>query len=121
MRVLITGGAGFVGSHLADRLLARGDAVLVIDNYATGRRDNLPESAPGLQVIEGDIAERAITPLKFGEQVFSGLNAGRQAHQPGGDAALEPVFLRYGRVRHDDRVAGQRFNPAEALGELEDP
>ena len=41
MKVLITGGAGFIGSHLADRLLARGDEVLVIDNYATGRRDNL--------------------------------------------------------------------------------
>ena len=67
MRVLITGGAGFVGSHLADRLLARGDAVLVIDNYATGRRDNLPESAPGLQVIEGDIAERATVEAAFGE------------------------------------------------------
>ncbi|MCH9756565.1 MAG: NAD-dependent epimerase/dehydratase family protein [Gammaproteobacteria bacterium] len=41
MRVLITGGAGFVGSHLADRLLAKGDTVLVIDNFETGRRDNL--------------------------------------------------------------------------------
>ena len=67
MRVLITGGAGFVGSHLADRLLARGDAVLVIDNYATGCRDNLPESAPGLQVIEGDIAEPATVEAAFGE------------------------------------------------------
>lgn len=67
MRALITGGAGFVGSHLADRLLARGDAVLVIDNYATGRRDNLPESAPGLQVIEGDIAERATVEAALGE------------------------------------------------------
>ena len=41
MKVLITGGAGFIGSHLADRLLARGDEVLVIDNFATARRDNL--------------------------------------------------------------------------------
>ncbi len=57
MRVLITGGAGFIGSHLADRLLARGDQVTVIDNYATGRRDNLPSSASGLTVVEGDIAE----------------------------------------------------------------
>jgi UDP-glucose 4-epimerase len=37
MRVLITGGAGFIGSHVADQLLARGDKVLVIDNYGTGR------------------------------------------------------------------------------------
>ena len=43
MKVLITGGAGFIGSHLADRLLARGDEVVVIDNFATGRRDNLAE------------------------------------------------------------------------------
>lgn len=57
MKVLITGGAGFIGSHLADRLLARGDQVLVIDNYATGRRDNLKPNA-NLQVVEGSIADR---------------------------------------------------------------
>lgn len=56
MKVFITGGAGFIGSHLADRILARGDQVLVIDNYATGRRDNLkPE--PNLRVVEGTIAD----------------------------------------------------------------
>jgi UDP-glucose 4-epimerase len=55
MRVLITGGSGFVGSHLADRLLARNDEVLVIDNFATGRRDNL-KPHPKLQVIEETIA-----------------------------------------------------------------
>ena len=65
MKVLITGGAGFVGSHLTDRLLARGDEVLVIDNYATGRRDNLPESAPGLQVLEGDIGESEVVDRAF--------------------------------------------------------
>lgn len=56
IKVLITGGAGFVGSHLADRLLARGDQVLVIDNYATGRRDNLAAS-PRLKVVEGSISD----------------------------------------------------------------
>lgn len=56
MKVLITGGAGFVGSHLADRLLARGDEVAVIDNYATGRRDNLKEQ-PSLTVVEETIAD----------------------------------------------------------------
>lgn len=56
IKVVITGGAGFVGSHLADRLLARGDEVLVIDNYATGRRDNLT-ACPRLTVVEGSIAD----------------------------------------------------------------
>ena len=56
MRVLITGGAGFIGSHLADRLLERGDEVLAIDNYATARRDNLREHA-NLTVVEGTIVD----------------------------------------------------------------
>ncbi len=43
MKVLITGGSGFIGSHLADRLLADGNEVLSIDNYATSRRGNLTE------------------------------------------------------------------------------
>ena len=55
MNVLITGGAGFVGSHLADRLLKRGDNVLVIDNFATGRRDNLAPHK-NLEIIENTIA-----------------------------------------------------------------
>lgn len=55
MKVLITGGSGFVGSHLADRLLARGDKVLVIDNFATGRRDNL-KAHKNLEIVEQTIA-----------------------------------------------------------------
>jgi UDP-glucose 4-epimerase len=64
MKVLITGGAGFVGSHLADRLLDRGDQVLVIDNYATGRRDNLTGRS-GLTVVEGSIAEGGLVQQAF--------------------------------------------------------
>ncbi len=41
-RVLVTGGAGFIGSHLADRLLADGFAVTVLDNLATGVRERVP-------------------------------------------------------------------------------
>jgi UDP-glucose 4-epimerase len=67
MKILVTGGAGFIGSHLTDRLLDRSDDVLVIDNYATGRRDNLPESAPGLTVVEGDIADGGLVDRLFAE------------------------------------------------------
>ncbi|MEZ0373336.1 MAG: NAD-dependent epimerase/dehydratase family protein [Candidatus Sericytochromatia bacterium] len=56
MKILITGGAGFIGSHLAERLLERGDSVLVIDNFATGRRDNLTAHS-GLEIVEGSIAD----------------------------------------------------------------
>jgi len=56
MKVLITGGAGFIGSHIADHLITRGDKVLVIDNYATGRRDNLTPQ-PNLIIVEGTIED----------------------------------------------------------------
>lgn len=57
MKVFITGGAGFIGSHLADRLLAKADDVVVIDNYETGRRDNLTPHEK-LEVVEGSIVNR---------------------------------------------------------------
>jgi UDP-glucose 4-epimerase len=66
LKVLITGGAGFIGSHVADRLLERGDEVLVIDNYATGRRDNLTPSST-LTVVEGSIADRELVDRAFAE------------------------------------------------------
>jgi UDP-glucose 4-epimerase len=58
--VLITGGAGFIGSHLTERLLARGDRVLVIDNFSTARRDSLPPAHQGLELVEGTIADEAL-------------------------------------------------------------
>lgn len=64
MKILITGGAGFIGSHLADRLLAAGEQVLVIDNFSTGRRDNLAPH-PALSLIEGSIADSALVERAF--------------------------------------------------------
>lgn len=56
-RILITGGAGFIGSHLAHGAIARGDTVRVVDNLATGSRDNVPGEA---EFIEGDLTDPAV-------------------------------------------------------------
>lgn len=58
--VLITGGAGFIGSNLVDALLAKGYAVRVLDNLSTGKRSNLPLDNPRLQLLEGDVADAAL-------------------------------------------------------------
>ena len=51
---LVTGGAGFIGSHLAEALLKRGDSVRILDNFSSGKKANL---RPGAEVIEGDLAD----------------------------------------------------------------
>jgi len=64
-KALVTGGAGFIGSHLVDRLLADGHEVVVIDNFSTGRPQNLAHQKdnPRLTLIEADIRDHAkITP-----------------------------------------------------------
>lgn len=54
-RALVTGGAGFIGSHLVEGLLARGYEVTVLDNYATGRHDNLARVVNQIHFVEGDV------------------------------------------------------------------
>jgi UDP-glucose 4-epimerase len=69
MRCLVTGGAGFIGSHLVERLLALGMQVTVIDNYSTGRPGNLAHAAhnPNLSVHQADVSDRAsLMPLFVG-------------------------------------------------------
>ena len=58
--VLVTGGAGFIGSHLVDALLGRGARVRVLDNFATGRRENLAHVRDRVELIEGDIRDTSI-------------------------------------------------------------
>jgi UDP-glucose 4-epimerase len=65
-RTLVTGGAGFIGSHLVDRLLARGDSVTVVDDLSTGRRENIPAPGPALRFIEADLGA-ALTAFGAGE------------------------------------------------------
>ena len=57
MIALVTGGAGFIGSHLVDELLNRGCQVTVIDNFSTGRRNNLGRSIDKLKIVEGNVGE----------------------------------------------------------------
>jgi UDP-glucose 4-epimerase len=52
--VLVTGGAGFIGSHVAEAVVARGEDVVVLDDLSSGKRENLPE---GVELVEGDIRE----------------------------------------------------------------
>ncbi|CAN6905938.1 unnamed protein product [Brassica oleracea] len=59
LRVVVTGGAGFVGSHLVDRLMARGDTVIVVDNFFTGRKENVMHhfGNPNFELIRHDVVE----------------------------------------------------------------
>src|SRR5262245_38961744 len=65
MNVLVTGGAGFIGSHLTERLLRDGHQVVVLDNEATGRRENVPAAAHYLKgnVARAEELEPAFAPL----------------------------------------------------------
>ncbi|KAF5738724.1 UDP-glucuronic acid decarboxylase 2-like [Tripterygium wilfordii] len=59
LRIVVTGGAGFVGSHLVDRLIDRGDSVIVVDNFFTGRKENLAHhfGNPRFELIRHDVVE----------------------------------------------------------------
>jgi len=55
MRVLITGGAGFIGSHLADHYVSKGDHVTILDNFSTGAKENIAHLSGKITTIDGDI------------------------------------------------------------------
>src|SRR5437660_4223194 len=60
MRILVTGGAGFIGSHLCDRLIERGDDVWSVDNLRLGRRQNIAhQTSPRFRFIELDVIDRS--------------------------------------------------------------
>jgi nucleoside-diphosphate-sugar epimerase len=70
MKVCVTGGAGFIGSHLVDRLVADGHEVSVLDDLSSGSRDNLVRSADRLRFVEGDVRDpHAVREAFEGAQV----------------------------------------------------
>jgi UDP-glucose 4-epimerase len=125
VRAVVTGGAGFIGSHVVERLLARGDEVHVLDNLATGRRENVPS---GAQLHEADL--RSDTDDVFAEarpEVCFHLGAqadvGTSVEQPLFDAevnVLGTVRLLEAARRHRTQVIFSSTGGA-LYGECERP
>jgi UDP-glucose 4-epimerase len=88
--VIVTGGAGFIGSHVAEALVARGEEVVVLDDLSTGKRENLPE---GAELVEGDIREPQ-------EELFAGVKPDVCFHL----AAQADVRVSVSRPEHDARI-----------------
>ncbi len=78
MNFLVTGGAGFIGSHIADALVKNGDKVKVLDDFSSGKKENLEHLKDKIEVIEGDIRDKAL---------FNGI-------MPGVDYVLHQAALR---------------------------
>ena len=70
MKYLITGGAGFIGSHLAERLIARGDQVVVLDNLSTGDTNNLYSIKDEIRCVQGNILDKGLIDDLVAESDF---------------------------------------------------
>ena len=113
MRAVVTGGAGFIGSHVVAALLARGDEVTVVDNLSTGRRENVPEEA---RLVEHDIRE----PFEVDAQVVFHLAAQADVRvsveDPAYDAQVNVVGT--ARVLEAARAAGAQVIFASTGGAI---
>ena len=97
MNVLVTGGAGFIGSHIVDALLAAGHRPCVVDNLSTGRRENLPADVP---LYEGDVGDRELLERVFAEcepeavcHQAAQMSVSRSVREPAFDAQTNIVGL----------------------------
>jgi len=88
MRALVTGGAGFIGSHLVDALLARGDDVVVLDDLSTGRRDYVDGDAT---FVEHDIREPFETDAERVFHLAAQADVGTSMERPGFDSEVNVV------------------------------
>lgn len=75
-RILITGGAGFIGGHIAELLLVRGYYVIALDNLATGSRNNVPE---GAEFIQGDVTDSVVLEAVFARGIDAVMHIAGQA------------------------------------------
>ena len=88
MRAVVTGGAGFIGSHVVDALLARGDEVTVIDDLSTGRREFVNEAA---SLVEHDLTEPFEVDAEVVYHLAAQADVGTSMERPAFDAAVNVV------------------------------
>src|SRR3989344_5088029 len=109
MKCLVAGGAGFIGSHIAEALIRRGDAVRVFDNLTTGKKEHLASVLDRIEFLEGDLRRaedlaRAVRGIEVGFHQA----ALRSAPRSGGDPASTNDFHITGspQLRRACRAAG---------------
>jgi len=88
VRVLVTGGAGFIGSHLVDALVERGDEVTVVDDLSTGRREFISEAA---RLLEHDIRGPFETDADIVFHLAAQADVGTSVERPAFDAEVNVV------------------------------
>ncbi|CAJ1877569.1 unnamed protein product [Sphenostylis stenocarpa] len=105
LRIVVTGGAGFVGSHLVDRLIARGDSVIVVDNFFTGRKENVMHhfGNPNFELIRHDVVEPLLLEV---DQIYHLACPASPVHYK-----FNPYFngigiLNWGSLVHKTNVVG---------------
>ena len=112
---LVTGGAGFIGSHIAETLVERGHKVRVVDNLSTGRLVNLEAFRTRIEFIEGDISDPRLMAdaMRSVDYVFheAALASVAQIHQKKA-APLLPLFLHY----ETERIVLEFLPPVLASG-----
>jgi UDP-glucose 4-epimerase len=101
LRVLVTGGAGFIGSHVAEALVARGDAVVVLDDLSNGLVENVPD---GAVFVRGDVRDRADIARAF--DAFGSLGDGSPADSVAHIAGQASTFKSFDSPSWDIEVNG---------------
>lgn len=116
MRAIVTGGAGFIGSHLVDALTGRGDAVVILDDFSSGRRENLASAlGRGAVIAEGSISDRERVFEIFGQvepeaafHLAAQVDVRRSVANPELDARINVL----GTINVLDAINAQRSRPS---------
>jgi len=117
MRILITGAAGFLGSHLCERLLAEGHQVVGMDNFITGSPDNLAHlaGAPGFQFIRHDVSNFIFVPGKIGAVLHFASPASPNPESPLGYVNLPIQTMKAGALGTHNTLGVARAQKARFL------